>query len=172
MSVPDFLQARPAEPVLVHPARGEVLPIVCDSPHSGTAYPEDFGAVVPMSLLRRGEDTHVAALWDRWPEFGATLLEATFPRTYVDPNRNESDLDPAQIEGEWPVPLSPSIKTQQGLGLIWQRISKAGVATPCMSASAPWPRCSTVSSATGAPITRRWRRPSTTAWRASGPCGI
>ena len=130
MSVPDFLQARPAEPVLVHPARGEVLPIVCDSPHSGTAYPEDFGAVVPMSLLRRGEDTHVAALWDRWPEFGATLLEATFPRTYVDPNRNESDLDPAQIEGEWPVPLSPSIKTQQGLGLIWQRISKAGVATP------------------------------------------
>ena len=130
MSLPDFLQARPAEPVLVHPARGEVLPIVCDSPHSGTAYPEDFGAVVPMSLLRRGEDTHVAALWERWPEFGATLLEATFPRTYVDPNRNESDLDPAQIEGEWPVPLSPSIKTQQGLGLIWQRISKAGVATP------------------------------------------
>ena len=130
MSVPDFLQARPAEPVLVHPARGEVLPIVCDSPHSGTAYPEDFGAVVPMSLLRRGEDTHVAALWDRWPEFGATLLEATFPRTYVDPNRNESDLDPAQIDGAWPVPLAPGPKTRQGLGLVWQQISKDGVATP------------------------------------------
>lgn len=130
MSLPDFLQARPDQPVLVHLPQGRVLPIVCDSPHSGTAYPEDFGAVVPMSLLRRGEDTHVAALWDRWPEFGASLLEATFPRTYIDPNRNESDLDPAQIEGEWPVPLAPSIKTQQGLGLIWQRISKAGVATP------------------------------------------
>lgn len=130
MSLPDFLKARPAEPVLVHPALGEALPIVCDSPHSGTAYPEDFGTVVPMSLLRRGEDTHVAALWDRWPEFGATLLEATFPRTYIDPNRNESDLDPAQMEGEWPTPLSPSVKTQQGLGLIWQRISKDGVATP------------------------------------------
>lgn len=130
MSLPDFLKARPAEPVLVHPAQGEALPIVCDSPHSGTAYPEDFGTVVPMSLLRRGEDTHVAALWDRWPEFGATLLEATFPRTYIDPNRNESDLDPAQMEGEWPTPLSPSVKTQQGLGLIWQRISKDGVATP------------------------------------------
>lgn len=114
---------------MVHPAQGEALPIVCDSPHSGTAYPEDFGTVVPMSLLRRGEDTHVAALWDRWPEFGATLLEATFPRTYIDPNRNESDLDPAQMEGEWPTPLSPSVKTQQGLGLIWQRISKDGVAT-------------------------------------------
>ena len=130
MSLPDFLQARPDQPVLVHLPQGRVLPIVCDSPHSGTAYPEDFGAVVPMSLLRRGEDTHVAALWDRWPEFGASLLEATFSRTYIDPNRNESDLDPAQIEGEWPVPLAPSVKTQQGLGLIWQRISKAGVATP------------------------------------------
>ncbi|MDR0213639.1 MAG: N-formylglutamate amidohydrolase [Comamonas sp.] len=130
MSLPDFLQARPDQPVLVQLPRGRVLPLVCDSPHSGTAYPEDFGTVVPMSLLRRGEDTHVAALWDRWPAFGATLLEATFPRTYIDPNRNESDLDPAQIEGEWPVPLAPSVKTQQGLGLIWQRISKAGVATP------------------------------------------
>lgn len=130
MSLPDFLQARPDQPVLVHLPQGRVLPIVCDSPHSGTAYPEDFGTVVPMSLLRRGEDTHVAALWDRWPEFGASLLEATFPRTYIDPNRNESDLDPEQIEGEWPVPLAPSVKTQQGLGLIWQRISKAGVATP------------------------------------------
>ena len=126
----DLLKARPAEPVLVHHASGEALPIVCDSPHSGTAYPEDFGHAVPMSLLRRGEDTHVAALWDRWPAFGATLIEATFPRTYIDPNRSEADLDPAQIEGRWPVPLSPSVKTRQGLGLIWQRISRDGVATP------------------------------------------
>ncbi|WP_417282302.1 N-formylglutamate amidohydrolase [Comamonas sp.] len=130
MQQADFLQARPDEPVLLHPPLGEALPLVCDSPHSGTAYPADFGHAVPMSLLRRGEDTHVATLWDRWPQFGATLIEATFPRTYIDPNRNESDLDPAQIEGEWPIALSPSIKTQQGLGLIWQRISKDGVATP------------------------------------------
>lgn len=130
MPAPDFLQARPDEPVIIHLPQGEALPIVCDSPHSGTAYPEDFGHAVPMRLLRRGEDTHVAALWDRWPAFGATLIEATFPRTYIDANRSEADLDPAQIEGQWPVPLSPSIKTQQGLGLIWQRISKDGVATP------------------------------------------
>ena len=126
----DTLKARPDEPVLVHHASAEALPIVCDSPHSGTAYPEDFGHAVPMSLLRRGEDTHVAALWDHWPDFGATLIEATFPRTYIDPNRSEADLDPEQIEGQWPVPLSPSVKTRQGLGLIWQRISQAGVATP------------------------------------------
>lgn len=126
----NFLRPRPDTPVEVLLPVGEALPIVCDSPHSGTAYPADFGHVVPMSLLRRGEDTHVHTLWDQWPQHGATLLQATFPRTYIDPNRNEVDLDPAQIEGQWPVPLAPSIKTQQGLGLIWQRISKDGVATP------------------------------------------
>ena len=99
MAQTDFLRPRPDTPVVVHPATGEVLPIVCDSPHSGTSYPADFGHAVPMSLLRRGEDTHVAALWDQWPAHGATLIEATFPRTYIDPNRSEADLDPAQIDG-------------------------------------------------------------------------
>jgi N-formylglutamate deformylase len=106
------------------------VPLVCDSPHSGTAYPEDFGHAVPLALLRRGEDTHVHELWRSAPAHGATLLAATFPRTYIDVNRNETDLDPAQIEGEWPVPLQPGPKTQQGLGLIWQRIVKDGVPTP------------------------------------------
>ena len=130
MADTDFLRPRPDTPVEVQLPVGQALPLVCDSPHSGTAYPADFGHVVPMSLLRRGEDTHVHTLWDQWPQHGATLLQATFPRTYIDPNRNEVDLDPAQIDGQWPAPLSPSVKTQQGLGLIWQRISKDGVATP------------------------------------------
>lgn len=54
MAQSDFLRPRPDTPVVVHPAMGEALPIVCDSPHSGTSYPEDFGHAVPMSLLRRG----------------------------------------------------------------------------------------------------------------------
>ena len=126
----DDLSPRPDTPVEVWQPMAEALPLVCDSPHSGTAYPADFGHAVPMALLRRGEDTHVQRLWHTAPAHGATLLAATFPRTYIDPNRNESDLDPAQIEGLWPEPLHPGPKTQQGLGLIWQRIRKEGVATP------------------------------------------
>jgi N-formylglutamate deformylase len=126
----DDLSPRPDTPVEVWQPTAAALPLVCDSPHSGTAYPADFGHAVPMALLRRGEDTHVHRLWHTAPAHGATLLAATFPRTYIDPNRNESDLDPAQIEGQWPEPLHPGPKTQQGLGLIWQRISRAGVATP------------------------------------------
>ena len=126
----DDLRPRPDTPVETWLPTGEALPLVCDSPHSGTAYPEDFGHAVPLALLRRGEDTHVHQLWRSAPAHGATLIAATFPRTYIDVNRAETDLDPAQIDGDWPVPLQPGPKTQQGLGLVWQRIILDGVATP------------------------------------------
>ena len=128
--LPDFLKPRPDVPVLVHPPQGLVLPLVCDSPHSGTAYPADFGVCVPMQLLRRGEDSLVQQLWESFPEHGATLIEATFPRTYIDPNREEEDINPAMLDSVWPQPLTPSVKTQQGLGLIWEKINQAGQSTP------------------------------------------
>ena len=126
----DDLSPRPDTPVEVWLPTGGALPLVCDSPHSGTAYPADFGHAVPLALLRRGEDTHVHRLWHSAPAHGATLIAATFPRTYIDVNRAETDLDPAQIDGAWPVPLQPGPKTRQGLGLVWQRIVKDGVPTP------------------------------------------
>ena len=98
MSVPDFLQARPAEPVLVHPARGEVLPIVCDSPHSGTAYPEDFGTVVPMSLLRRGEGDFTLPVLASHPWLLAAALDAS-----ADPL--EQLAPQAPLIGGWPSPI-------------------------------------------------------------------
>ncbi|MGN1056989.1 MAG: N-formylglutamate amidohydrolase [Comamonas sp.] len=128
--LPEFLQPRPDAAVLVHPPQGQVLPLVCDSPHSGTAYPADFGVAVPLALLRRGEDSLVQQLWESFPQHGATLLEATFPRTYIDPNREEGDINPAMLDGEWPEPLTPSVKTQQGLGLIWEKINQSGQSTP------------------------------------------
>ncbi|MGD9774740.1 N-formylglutamate amidohydrolase [Diaphorobacter sp.] len=126
----DDLSPRPDTPVEVWQPTGQPLPLVCDSPHSGTAYPADFGHAVPLALLRRGEDTHVHRLWHTAPAHGATLIAATFPRTYIDVNRADTDLDPAQIDGDWPQPLAPGPKTRQGLGLIWQQIVKDGVATP------------------------------------------
>ncbi|MDH0200364.1 N-formylglutamate amidohydrolase [Comamonas aquatica] len=128
--LPDFLQPRPEAPVRVHPPQAEVLPLVCDSPHSGTAYPADFGFALPLAQLRRGEDSLVDRLWQAWPEHGATLVEATFPRTYIDPNREEDDINPAMLDGPWPTPLHPSPKTLQGLGLVWEKLSQAGRSTP------------------------------------------
>jgi len=101
---------------------GPAIPLVCDSPHSGTGYPADFRPAVPMARLRRGEDTHVDALWSAVPDVGGTLLAAHFPRTYIDANRTLSDLDPELLDGPWPEPLEPGPKTRLGYGLVWRNL--------------------------------------------------
>ncbi|RJF98001.1 N-formylglutamate amidohydrolase [Noviherbaspirillum saxi] len=103
---------------------GEAIPLVCDSPHSGVYYPDDFQAAIPQARLREGEDTHVDALWRAAPEFGATLLAANFPRVYIDANRTLDDLDESLLETPWPEPLQPGPKTHLGFGLIWRNIDK------------------------------------------------
>lgn len=98
------------------------LPLVCDSPHSGTDYPIDFGAIQPLSRLRTAEDTHIEALWADAPRFGASLIAAKFPRSYIDPNRALEDLDPDLLDGPWPEPLQPGEKSRLGYGLIWRQL--------------------------------------------------
>jgi N-formylglutamate deformylase len=110
-------------PIALHgPAdEGRAIALVCDSPHSGTHYPEDFGPAVAMAALRRSEDTHVDALWSGVPAVGGTLLCANFPRSYIDTNRDEADIDLSMIEGGWPHPVRPSPRCLQlGIGLIWR----------------------------------------------------
>ncbi|MDB5770435.1 MAG: N-formylglutamate amidohydrolase family protein 2 [Burkholderia sp.] len=113
------------DPYELHMPTGEAIPLVCDSPHSGTHYPADFGAAVAHASLRRGEDTHVDALWHAAPRVGATLLAANFPRVYIDPNRTLDDLDPEMLASLWPQPLDPGPKTRLGYGLVWRNIDKA-----------------------------------------------
>ncbi|HZI84076.1 MAG TPA: N-formylglutamate amidohydrolase [Casimicrobiaceae bacterium] len=109
-----------------HDPVGTPLPLVLDSPHSGTHYPADFDHLPPRAVVRKAEDTHVEALYAGAPGFGATLIEALFPRAYIDPNRHVSDLDPAVVEDAWPGPLAPSRKTELGIGLVW-RLAQGGV---------------------------------------------
>ena len=114
----------PFPPFTLRLPEGEPLPLVCDSPHSGTMYPDDFGYAVPFELLRGGEDTDVHVLWQALPSVGATLLAAEFPRAYIDPNRDVDDLDPDLLDGPWSTPLKPSEKTRLGIGLIWRDAGK------------------------------------------------
>jgi N-formylglutamate amidohydrolase len=95
-----------------------VWPLVVDSPHSGRAYPEDFGHAAPLALLRRAEDAFVDDLYEDAPLHGAGFLKALFPRSYVDPNRHEAEIDPGMLEGDWPTPIEASARTEMGLGLI------------------------------------------------------
>jgi N-formylglutamate deformylase len=102
----------------------EALPLVLDSPHSGTRYPDDFTYSCPLHVLRRAEDSYVDQLFGAAPDFGATMIGAEFPRSYVDVNRAADDLDPAVLSTAWPkhLPLRPATR----VGLV-RRYAQAGV---------------------------------------------
>jgi N-formylglutamate deformylase len=99
---------------------GPARPVVLDSPHSGCDYPEDFGSLVPLGMLRRAEDMYVGELFANAPLFGATLIEAHFPRSYIDPNRALDDLDPDLLADDWPETVEMGEKARLGHGLIWR----------------------------------------------------
>ena len=105
-------------------------PLVLDSPHSGTDYPADFRHVCPLPALRRTEDTHVDKLYDFAPALGAAWVEAFFPRSYLDANRDLTELDVNLLDGPWPGQLAsdPKLlaKVRLGKGLIW-RMTDDGV---------------------------------------------
>jgi N-formylglutamate deformylase len=113
------------DPLRIHAPSGDDVPLVLDSPHSGEAYPDDFDHAPPRAVVRLAEDTHVARLYAGAPRHGAVLLEALFPRAYIDANRSLADIDPALLADDWPVPLAPSRKTAQGIGLVW-RVARDG----------------------------------------------
>jgi N-formylglutamate deformylase len=112
--------ASPFAPYTLRLPEVDAIPLVCDSPHSGTKYPADFRHALPFEKLRAGEDTDVHVLWHGLPAVGATLLAAEFPRTYIDPNRDLEDIDAAMLDAPWPGPVQPSEKTRLGIGLIWR----------------------------------------------------
>ena len=105
---------------------GQRLPLIFDSPHSGIIYPKDFGHTVDPVRLRHAEDTDIHDLWAGGSLAGGVLLHAHFPRSYIDPNRAQDDMDPDQIDGVFSKPLKPSIKSTLGIGLCWTREPPTG----------------------------------------------
>ena len=100
-------------------------PLVLDSPHSGTDYPQDFGHVCDLATLRRAEDTHVEKLYSFAPALGVAWVEAHFPRSYLDANRNVTEIDATMLSGAWPDELGEQnaavqSKLRLGKGLIWR----------------------------------------------------
>jgi len=104
----------------IAPPRGPHVPLVLDSPHSGTTYPEDFRPAVGQDLLRQAEDSFVDELYASGPDHGAVLIRALFPRSYIDPNRSLLDIDASLMDGPWPGPAIATRKTELGIGLIWR----------------------------------------------------
>jgi N-formylglutamate deformylase len=105
-------------------------PLVLDSPHSGVDYPDDFRHACDPLALRQAEDTHVEKLYDFVPALGVAWVEALFPRSYLDVNRNTTEIDVALFDEPWPGPLETDpkalSKVRLGKGLVW-RITDEGV---------------------------------------------
>jgi N-formylglutamate amidohydrolase len=113
MSTPVLLVHGPAEPL---------RPLVLDTPHSGFAMPADFGSVRTEAELRDGEDCFIDELYLPASASGVPLLAAQFPRTYLDPNRHEGDMDLALLAEPWPHAHVPSGKAAVGKALIWRTL--------------------------------------------------
>jgi N-formylglutamate deformylase len=105
--------------------RQGLSPLVLDSPHSGTFYPPDFRYRCDLALLRRAEDTHVEKLYGFAGQLGCSWVEAHFPRSYLDANRNLTEMDPDMLDAPWPHAVErndPAVlsKRKLGKGLIWR----------------------------------------------------
>ncbi len=109
------------EPVTIIKPRTNAVPVLFDSPHSGSNYPEDFNAELDNKMLRGAEDAFVDELFSAAPDFGATLIAARFPRGYIDPNRSDFDINPNAFK-DWVGRAEPSKKSRFGKGLIWTHL--------------------------------------------------
>lgn len=100
-------------------------PVVFASPHSGNDYPDWFlrRTILTTRGIRSSEDAFVDRLFDAAPEFGAPILKAGAPRSFVDYNRSADELDPALIAGVKWVGNNPRVAS--GLGVIPRVVSNA-----------------------------------------------
>jgi len=121
--IPGILVARHP---LTEGSVADAAPVVFDSPHSGTDYPRDFDYAAPFNILRRAEDAFVDELFADAPRHGAGLLCALFPRSYVDPNRHEHEIDPKLLAEPWPHDVPHSSRADRGLGVV-RRLVRATV---------------------------------------------
>jgi N-formylglutamate deformylase len=99
--------------------------IVLDSPHSGFELPAGFASLcnpAALPFLRDGEDCFIDELWSPAAASGVPLLAACFPRTYIDPNRHEADVDLELLAEPWPHEHRPSGKARIGKALIWRTL--------------------------------------------------
>ncbi len=116
-----FAPRSPAPPFEVTLPSGAAGPLVFASPHSGTLQPQDLQPAPGLSTasLRSAEDALVDRLIASGPARGAATLVAGVTRTYVDLNRDPSELDRLLISDV--PPGGTTARTAAGFGVIPRR---------------------------------------------------
>ena len=96
-------------------------PIIFNSPHSGSAYPDEFlqASRIDLPTLRRSEDSFMDELIADLLSRGFPVVRVHFPRCYVDVNREPYELDPRMFAGRLPsFANTRSMRVAGGLGTI------------------------------------------------------
>src|ERR1700761_7570762 len=96
-------------------------PIIFNSPHSGSAYPNDFVNLsrIDLPALRRSEDSFMDELIGDLTGRGFPTVRVHFPPSYVDVNREPYELDPRMFIGRLPsFANTRSMRVAGGLGTI------------------------------------------------------
>ncbi|MEP0519386.1 MAG: N-formylglutamate amidohydrolase [Hyphomicrobiales bacterium] len=96
-------------------------PVVFNSPHSGSRYPDRFKALSRLDehYIRVSEDMDVDALFAGVVEAGAVLQFANFPRAYLDVNREPYELDANMFSAPLPkFANTRSLRVNGGLGTV------------------------------------------------------
>src|SRR5215813_1035455 len=105
---------------IVEPAEWRA-PIIFNSPHSGSSYPNEFltASRIDLSTLRRSEDSFMDELITDLSDRGFAVIRVHFPRSYVDVNREPYELDPRMFSGRLPsFANTRSMRVAGGLGTI------------------------------------------------------
>src|SRR6201747_1566589 len=101
-------------------------PIIFNSPHSGSAYPDEFlkASRIDLVSLRRSEDSFMDELIGGLSARGFPAARVHFPRSFVDVTREPYELDPRMFSGRLPsFANTRSMRVAGGLGTIPRVVS-------------------------------------------------
>ena len=122
----NFLKFDIKDKIVVRSPQKKILPLIVSSPHSGRNYPPDFvaaSALTPLRL-RSSEDSFVEDIFSYAPDLGASLIQALFPRVFVDVNRQPYELDPTMFCDPLPhYVITQNSRISAGLGTIARVVS-------------------------------------------------
>jgi N-formylglutamate deformylase len=99
-------------------------PLILSFPHSGEKYPDDFDTNPELSfnVLDFPNDKYVNELYQERNNLNLTSIHANFPRTYIDVNRHQHNIDVNMIKkGEdWYGRIHPT-GAETGTTLFWSK---------------------------------------------------
>lgn len=104
----------------------QIIPAIVDVPHAGREYSRQFVQSARLSphALRRSEDAFVDVLFGEVVNLGVPMLSATFPRAFLDVNREPYELDQRMFEERLPgFSNTRSLRVSGGLGTIPRVVS-------------------------------------------------